>query len=148
MSMPLGASVKGSFWTPRRQAKLAELVAAGHSAREIARRLGDGCTKNMVIGRLHRAGQATGRSGQYGGSRSLTLDQRLGFDRVKQRGCAWVIGDPRGEWSWCGAAVVEPGKPYCAGHAKIARGLRQPVGTGVAPMPGRTLGLSRASVMD
>lgn len=42
------------LWTPSMDARLAELVAAGHSTREIAAVMGR--TRNAVIGRSHRIG--------------------------------------------------------------------------------------------
>ena len=143
---PIGTPAPGSFWTPRRQAKLAELVAEGRTATGIAHKLGDGCTKNMVIGRLYRNGQSL--TTPSNAPTPPSLDQRLRFERVKQRGCVWVIGDARGEWSWCGDALVDVGKPYCAKHAAEARGQRQPTATEVKAMPGRAIGLSRASIFE
>lgn len=44
------------FWTDERDAELRRLASIGCGDREIASRLGDGCTKNMVISRRHKLG--------------------------------------------------------------------------------------------
>ena len=43
-----------SFWTPARDRKIKAMEAAGKSAREIAKSLGGGITRNAVIGRSRR----------------------------------------------------------------------------------------------
>lgn len=141
---------RSDFWTPRRIAALANLVADGLTSKEIAKRIGDGCTKNMVIGRMHRTG---GQLLVAPLQPPPTLDQRLRFDRVQQRGCVWIIGDPQAEWEWCGAKLEMPGMPYCAHHAKESRNSRQGwQATSVSEVPtfstGKAMGLSRASILD
>ena len=44
------------LWEKERADKLKRLAALGDSAREIARALGDGTTRNMVIGKAKRMG--------------------------------------------------------------------------------------------
>jgi hypothetical protein len=43
-----------SFWTPARDRKIKAMEAAGKSAREIAKALGGGVSRNAVIGRSRR----------------------------------------------------------------------------------------------
>ena len=43
-----------SFWTPEKDQELAAMLQAGLSAWAIARQLGNGLTKNAIIGRSHR----------------------------------------------------------------------------------------------
>lgn len=45
-----------SFWTMERDDRLLHLWAAGVPSREIARDVGHGCNRNMVIGRAYRIG--------------------------------------------------------------------------------------------
>lgn len=45
-----------SNWTEEREAMLSELWGAGHTAQRIADMMGDGTTRNMVIGKAHRMG--------------------------------------------------------------------------------------------
>ena len=42
------------FWTDERVEKLKTFWALGHSAGVIAKQLGNGCTRNMCIGKAHR----------------------------------------------------------------------------------------------
>jgi GcrA cell cycle regulator len=54
----------GSHWTEERTAELKRLVAAQLSASEIAKAMGDGLTRNSIIGRCHRLGLELGGARQ------------------------------------------------------------------------------------
>lgn len=43
-----------ALWTPENLATLEAMWKAGNSARQIAMRLGNGCTRNAVLGKKHR----------------------------------------------------------------------------------------------
>ncbi len=61
-----GSNKRNNTWTDERVALLRKLWAEGLSASEIARELGDGITRNAVIGKVHRLGlpgRAPSRSG-------------------------------------------------------------------------------------
>jgi hypothetical protein len=72
-----------------------------------------GITRAMLAGRLHRRKQAA--APQDAGAALRTFEQNLGYERVTQGGCRWVIGDPAASWHWCGETIVEGA--YCAEHA-------------------------------
>jgi len=46
----------GAFWTKRRLAQLRALWRTRKSAAQIAKHIGDGCTRNAVIGKAYRLG--------------------------------------------------------------------------------------------
>lgn len=125
-------------WTDARVEQLRELWVAGFSAREIAERLGDGATRNAVIGKANRLGlskptkssitrrQKTEARAQEmhvatqmppGGATVLTLTTSS---------CRWPVGHP-GEphFHFCGAKTT-PGQPYCEQHARLAYQAPQP----------------------
>lgn len=61
------------------------------------------------------------RSATPDAAEPLSLDDRLGYARVKQlgdhRSCVYVIGDPKQpDWRWCGASTRGAGESYCAEH--------------------------------
>ena len=100
-----------SRWTPDRDADLCRLWRGGLTAERIARKLGIGITRNMVIGRLHRL-------------------KMLGIDRaeperrpvrpppppLRDPSCQWPFGDPReADFRFCGADAL-PDRPYCGEH--------------------------------
>ncbi len=99
-------------WTPESITSLTELWRAGHSASEIAERLG-GISRNAVIGKAHRLGLA---------ARPSPIKQRpVRVERIGSgRGCVWPHGDPGdADFHYCGAKA-EPSRPYCAVHCAIA----------------------------
>jgi GcrA cell cycle regulator len=104
------AAAAANALAPERVARVFALLAKGltyaHAAAEV------GVSKGAIAGLLHRRG---------GPSSLELLDKRLGWERVRQRGCAWVIGDPRSpDWTWCGGVPVA-GSSYCIRHQRIAR---------------------------
>jgi GcrA cell cycle regulator len=107
------------FWTPERAVAVVELAAEGLLTREIGRRLG--CSRNAVIGRLHRQGLSNVHK---------EADPQTIFDRLpdlKLSGCRWIVGDVRaGRWSYCGAPVSEPGGSWCAEHRARVFEKRKP----------------------
>lgn len=50
------ADERMTFWTDQRMDILIEMTGEGFSAQEVAKRLGDGCTRNAVIGKRQRMG--------------------------------------------------------------------------------------------
>ena len=46
--------------------------------------------------------------------------RRVGFRDIRRLACRWPIGDPaQGDFAYCGLTPAE-GRPYCAGHCRIA----------------------------
>ncbi|MGC2080298.1 MAG: hypothetical protein WA728_30650 [Xanthobacteraceae bacterium] len=105
------------FWTPERHKALIGLLGDGLSSREIAERLG--CTKNMVIGITYRSRELNLANTKLPIRELPTLDERLKWHLVIQKGCVYPIGDPTKEWRWCGAETISAGAPYCQKHHDI-----------------------------
>lgn len=133
-------------WTEERVEELKRLWAEGHSASQIAARMG-GVTRNAVIGKVHRLG-LSGRAApakpktvatekvspvepvsQPSPLRHVLRDlppiTELGNDRMTVSSigsgqCKWPIGDPASDdFHFCGQAATG-GKPYCAYHVQLA----------------------------
>jgi len=99
------------MWTDERIAALRELWAAGHSASEIAARLG-GISRNAVIGKAHRLGLE---------ARPSPIKSRpAAAETWGGRTCVWPLGDPaEASFRFCGAKA-EAGRPYCTEHCAVA----------------------------
>lgn len=134
-------------WTEERVEELKKLWGEGHSASQIAARMG-GVTRNAVIGKVHRLG-LSGRAAPAKPKavhaeeprevkaeaapkrpvrtvlRDLPPITDLGSDRltvstIGTDECKWPIGDPASEeFHFCGQSA-SGGKPYCAYHAQLA----------------------------
>lgn len=116
-------------WTDERVEQLKTLWGAGRTAAEIAKELGDGLTRNAVIGKAHRLG-LSGRitpvqkkidkplppetkqiAAKNGGISLLELTEKT---------CRYPYGDPqKSGFHFCGGNSL-PGLPYCSHHAEIA----------------------------
>ena len=116
-------------WTEERVETLTNMWLGGSTARQIAESLGEGVTRNAVIGKANRLGLSkpsksseTRRQRRTevkkavlempeGGATILTLTSST---------CRWPIGDPGEEdFRFCGAVAKEDG-PYCEFHARLA----------------------------
>jgi GcrA cell cycle regulator len=135
-------------WTDERVEELKKLWAEGHSASQIAARMG-GVTRNAVIGKVHRLG-LSGRAAPAKPKAVSSSDRRvipqvpqparpqprsalrdlppvtdlsIGKATVSSIGsdqCKWPIGDPASEdFHFCGQSTTG-GKPYCAYHVQLA----------------------------
>lgn len=138
--------MKQGEWPPERTALLRELWTAGHSYSHIAATLGEGLTRNAIIGKVYRLGlplrdPATQQisSGQY--RRLLKRKKKapppvpppaarrpppagnppqcdpVAFLELEQHHCRWPHGT--GPYTFCGAAKV-PGLSYCSYHQGLA----------------------------
>ena len=81
----------------------------------IDRRLGGAVKRRATVARMHRAPpmkikMVTPAKVPTGGSHN-------------PKGCRWIFGDTRGQWSYCGAPINSIRRPYCEGHK--ARMYRQ-----------------------
>ena len=132
-------------WSEDRVSVLRDLWTSGFSARQIAERLGEGCTRNSVIGKANRLGLSQPTRS------SLTRRQKQ-RERQQQREqppirpprlpeslppplpvspgatilslttstCRWPLGDPISpDFRFCGGNA-KPGQPYCEAHARMA----------------------------
>ncbi|PZQ45868.1 MAG: gcrA cell cycle regulator family protein [Micavibrio aeruginosavorus] len=126
-------------WTDERVNLLKQLWGEGKTAAEIAKVLGDGITRNAVIGKAHRLKLSSRLSPiQQNVSKKPKSEAQpprlvkpavklpefkgLGLDMIdlKERMCRWPSGDPREEnFNFCGCETV-PGLPYCDTHCRVA----------------------------
>ncbi len=125
-------------WTDDRVTLLKQLWGEGKTAAEIAKVLGDGITRNAVIGKAHRLklssrlspiqqntvkkpkGDAAPRAPRPQIKLPEFKGKSLNLIDLSNNMCRWPSGDPKEEnFSFCGCEVV-PGLPYCATHASIA----------------------------
>lgn len=130
-------------WDVARVSELKNLWLAGLSASQIARKLGDGVSRNAVIGKVHRLGlggrgqpKTTEAKAQPEGVEVETSvvapapvpepqaqsgrENEVAILGLSERKCRWPLGDPRDpDFRFCGAGVTE-GEPYCIKHARLA----------------------------
>lgn len=104
-------------WSDERISQLRTLWSQGRSASEIAVMLGDGISRNAVIGKAHRLGLSSRPSPIR---RTEKQEAGPGIMALNERMCRWPVGDPRDEdFHFCGKASV-PGLPYCGDHCRTA----------------------------
>jgi GcrA cell cycle regulator len=127
------------MWTPARVEQLTQLWKDGRSASECARALGE-CSRNAVIGKVHRLGIA-GRIEPARPSRpvrtsvdrprlqrnrrpsprvlALPVQEEAGLATIQtlsQGGCHWPIGEPNSpDFTFCGRHRCRGA--YCEDHA-------------------------------
>ena len=119
-------------WTDDRVTLLSKLWQDGHSARQIAEHLGEGITRNAVIGKANRLGlskpskssvtRQLRRKEQAEKVLSLQppIDEGATIFSLTASTCRWPIGDPGDlDFHFCGADS-EAGQPYCDYHAAMA----------------------------
>jgi len=133
------------MWTVDRVDQLKSLWTEGLSASQIARTLGEGITRNAVIGKVHRLGLA-GRATPSRIDRprlpsvprihlrarepelpvveeepiQLEDGSYVGVLTINDRMCRWPIGDPSAEeFHFCGRRPKDS-SPYCEAHARKA----------------------------
>jgi len=125
-------------WTDERVSLLKQLWGEGKTAAEIAKVLGDGITRNAVIGKAHRLKLSSRLSPiQQNVVKKPKSDlmPRIARPQVKLpefkgkglnlvdldfRMCRWPNGDPKEEnFNFCGCEVMA-GLPYCETHARAA----------------------------
>lgn len=146
-------------WTPERIEKLQSLWEKGLSASQIADELGDGVSRNAVIGKAHRLGlkarpspvkteaeprPAAPPAPRKPKSASPAKPARVSLLDLNERICKWPHGHPGDDdFHFCGKPV-QPGFPYCAEHCAVAyqaqlpRRDRRPGGAPGGPPPGRS----------
>jgi GcrA cell cycle regulator len=120
-------------WTDERVALLKQLWGEGKTAAEIAKELGEGVTRNAVIGKAHRL-KLSNRVSPIQQNDNVKQEEApkkpepvkvkpkggVKLADLKERMCRWPVGDPKeADFHFCGCQVT-PGLPYCAEHAKTA----------------------------
>ena len=119
-------------WSRERVEELTRMWNDGLTARQIAEELGDGITRNSVIGKANRLGLSKPTKS------SVTRQQRKVETRTKlvplkppsgegvniftltSSTCRWPLGDPtEAQFRFCGSNC-ESGHPYCEYHAALA----------------------------
>jgi GcrA cell cycle regulator len=134
------------LWTDEAVETLKRLAVEGFSAAGIAAALGAE-SRNAVIGkasrigiRLNGDGRASARAAAEGARNPVPAPlpnevrtsawtfanaevgemRRVRFRDIRHFACRWPIGDPtQGDFAYCGLTPAE-GRPYCAGHCRIA----------------------------
>jgi GcrA cell cycle regulator len=123
-------------WTNEMISKLKEMWEAGAPASTIAEALGEGMSRNAVIGKAHRLGLAARpspvKSAQPAGAASpRAAARKVAAPRVtlldlNDRICKWPIGHPNEpDFHFCGKPV-NPGFPYCPEHCAIGYQAQMP----------------------
>ena len=104
-------------WTESKVKKLTKLWEKNISAREIAEKLGDGISRNAVIGKANRLGLTKDSEPKKKNIENINDDKIF---HLKIKGCRWPFGDPgTNEFYFCGEKQVI-GKPYCIDHCLLA----------------------------
>jgi len=121
-------------WTDATIETLKQLWEQGHSASKIAEELGEGISRNAVIGKAHRLGLKSrpspvrgsasgGKSG--GGKKSAQKKKTVGLLDLTERMCKWPLGHPgEPDFQFCGATAA-PSMPYCEAHCSEAYQTQQ-----------------------
>lgn len=123
-------------WTEDRIEALRKHWDAGLSASQIAKELGEGVTRNAVIGKAHRLGLKsrpspvkTDREKKKVAPKKVvkkTGKKLVSLLDLTDRMCKWPIGHPGDDdFQFCGKSS-EPGMPYCAGHCAEAYQAQPP----------------------
>ena len=127
------------FWTDARVADMRRWLAEGWSSRQIAEKIGCGCSRNAVIGKANRLGLAkptqSSRTRAARSSAKATVSPKrlkpgpagpvevIGLNVLELNGrtCKWPLWahDGTGERVFCGARA-ELGKVYCEAHHERA----------------------------
>lgn len=119
-------------WTDDRIKRLKELWEKGLSASQIAKDLGEGVTRNAVIGKAHRMGlssrpspvktetAAKPRKPAPVKAEKKQVKKVVTLLDLTERMCKWPIGHPGDDdFQFCGKPSA-PGLPYCKDHCEMA----------------------------
>ena len=124
-------------WTDDRIDILKKLWAKGLSASQIAGQIGDGVTRNAVIGKAHRLGLKSRPSPVKSDPKkpkkpapkpiaAAVSEDRVSLLQLNERICKWPIGHPGDDdFHFCGRPS-EAGHPYCGSHCEMAYQTQAP----------------------
>ena len=105
-------------WTEAKVKKLAKLWGKNIPARDIAYKLGEGITRNAVIGKANRLG--LNKDMKPKNIIITTNDNTDKMFHLKIKGCRWPFGEPgKDDFHFCGERQAL-GKPYCIDHCMLA----------------------------
>lgn len=108
-------------WTLERIARLKDLWQDGMSSRDIAQKMGEGLTRNAVIGKANRLGlSVSGRAKVNSKASEVKKVVVLPPDTSMRKKCQWPFGDPaKDNFYFCGQPTLES-RPYCKEHCALA----------------------------
>ena len=117
-------------WTDDRIKQLKGLWEKGLSASQIATELGEGITRNAVIGKAHRLGLKSrpsplkavppAKPAPKPVKEKPAAEEKITILTLTERICKWPIGHPgEPDFHFCGKKS-QPGQPYCQKHADMA----------------------------
>lgn len=124
-------------WTDDRIDVLRKLWDKGLSASQIAGELGEGVTRNAVIGKAHRLGlksrpspvKAEAAKPREKAAPKKVVEEssdKIGLLDLTESTCKWPIGHPDIEgFHFCGKES-NPGLPYCNDHCLMAYQAQAP----------------------
>ncbi len=116
-------------WTEEKVEVLTELWREGQSACQIAEVLGEGVTRNSVIGKANRLGLS--KPSKSSVTRKQRTQEKVKAKLMAPEGgatiltltastCRWPIGDPGDEdFRFCGGPSSSE-QPYCEYHSQLA----------------------------
>ena len=113
-------------WTAEREEKLKQLWKKGHSGSQIARMLGNGATRNSVLGKAFRL-KLEARAVSKKSTQKVNTDKDTSpeikpkkLEELTNETCRWPIGHPYEEkFYFCGRKPMEK-FPYCKLHVLYA----------------------------
>jgi len=119
-------------WTDEKIDKLQKLWGKGLTASQIAEKLGDGITRNAVIGKAHRLklpsrpspvkAEPVKKDPAPASEVKVELDEskKTSLLDLTEQTCKWPIGHPGDpDFYFCGKPS-RPGVPYCPDHCLMA----------------------------
>ena len=110
-------------WTDEKIAKLQELWGKGMTASQIADAIGDGITRNAVIGKAHRLKLPSRPSPvkpEAKPKEEPVSTKKTTLLELTEQTCKWPIGHPGdADFYFCGKPS-RPGVPYCREHCEMA----------------------------
>lgn len=123
-------------WTEEKIEHLKQLWDKGLPASQIASELGEGVTRNAVIGKAHRLGLQSRPSPVKGETpkasaaeapkRKKKVKGKVSLLDLTERMCKWPIGHPgEPDFHFCGVPSAA-GLPYCEKHCAEAYQAQQP----------------------
>ncbi|MEM1021747.1 MAG: GcrA family cell cycle regulator [Sphingomonadales bacterium] len=121
-------------WTDERIEALRKLWDEGLSASQIAEKLGEGVTRNAVIGKAHRLGlksrpspvKSEAAAAKPKPKAPTKASGKVSLLDLTERICKWPIGHPTDDdFHFCGKPA-KPGFPYCDEHCEIAYQAQAP----------------------
>ena len=108
-------------WTLERITRLKNLWQDGMSSRDIAQKMGEGLSRNAVIGKANRLGlSASSRAKVSSKVSEVKKAVVLPPDTPMRKKCQWPFGDPATDnFYFCEQPTLES-RPYCKEHCALA----------------------------